>query len=128
MKMPPGLNKYVGTKEYPLVYGELITAARYRGVTTYQAVAQIMGLPLTGNYMGAQVGQMIGEISEEEIRNGRPMLSALVVNTHGVPSDGFYTWAKDLGRYKDDSKQTKEEFWRQEIEAVYSTWKRGFKE
>jgi len=34
--------KYHGSKEYHLVYAELSNAARYRGVTTYQAVAQIM--------------------------------------------------------------------------------------
>jgi hypothetical protein len=122
------LVKYRGTREYALVYSEMISAARYRGVTTYQAVAQIMGLPLTGNYMGHEVGQLIGEISRDEIQNGRPMLSALVVGTSGVPGDGFYTWAKELGRFKDDSRQTNEQFWRQELEAVYATWKREFKE
>ena len=120
--------KYRGSKAYMLVYSELINAARCRGVTTYQAVAQIMGLPMTGNHMGREVGQLIGEISHEEIQNGRPMLSALAVGTSGVPGDGFYTWAKDLGRLRDDSKQTNEQFWRQECEAVYSAWKREFKE
>ena len=60
------LSKYLGTKEYLLVYGELITAARYRGVTTYQAIAQLIGLPLTGNYMGSEVGQILGENSARQ--------------------------------------------------------------
>jgi hypothetical protein len=90
-KVTPTMSKYRGTKEYLLAYAELLQAARYRGVMTYQAVAQIMGLPLTGNNMGREVGQLIGEISQDEVQNGRPMLSALVVGTSGVPGEGFLT-------------------------------------
>ena len=59
------MTTYRGTTVYHLVYAELAAAARDRGVTTYQAVAQIMGLPLQGNHMGREVGQ-IGEIGEDE--------------------------------------------------------------
>ena len=120
-------SRYRGSKEYLLVYAELFQAARYRGLTTYQAVAQIMGLPLTGNHMGKEVGQIIGEISQDEVQNGRPMLSALVVGTSGVPGDGFYTWAKELGRLTDDSKEARAVFWESEKQAVYTAWKREFK-
>jgi len=41
-------------------------------------------LPLTGNYMGSQLGQVLGEISEAELNQGRPMLSALAVGARGV--------------------------------------------
>ena len=44
-----------------------------------------MGLPLQGGYMGAEVGRMLGEIAEDEIRHGRPMLTAIVVGTSGSP-------------------------------------------
>jgi hypothetical protein len=121
------LVKYRGSKEYALVYSEMISAARYRGVITYQAVAQIMGLPLTGSYMGHEVGQLIGEISRDEVQNGRPMLSALVVGTSGVPGDGFYTWAKALGRLTNDSKEARAAFWEGEKQAVYQAWARTFK-
>ncbi len=84
-------NRYRGTKEYHLVYGELITAARYRGTVTYQELAALMRLPLQGSYMGAEVGHVIGEISEDETLQGRPMLSALVVSaTNGSPGPGFF--------------------------------------
>ena len=56
--------KYRGKKEYSLVYTELITAAKYRGTVTYQEIAQIMGLPLSGNHMSREVGWVLGEISE----------------------------------------------------------------
>ncbi len=120
-------SKYRGSKEYLLVYCELIKAAQTGGLITYQAVAQIMGLPLTGNYMGKEVGQLIGEISQDEVRNGRPMLSALVVGTSGVPGEGFLTWAKELERLTDDSKEGRAAFWESEKQSVYQAWARTFK-
>lgn len=77
------IDGYKGTIAYYLVYAELIRAARYHGVTTYQAVAQIMGLAMTGSYMGKQTGVMLGEISEEEAATGRPMLSTVCVGAEG---------------------------------------------
>jgi hypothetical protein len=126
-RMSTATTNYRGSKEYLLVYAELLQAARYRGVITYQAVAQIMGLLMTGNLMGKKVGQLIGEISQDEVQNGRPMLSALVVGTSGVPGDGFYTWAKELGRLTDDSREARAAFWESERQAVYQAWARTFK-
>ncbi|HEX8906918.1 MAG TPA: hypothetical protein VF771_18855, partial [Longimicrobiaceae bacterium] len=68
--------KYAGSKEFLVVYAELIRAAQYRGVTTYQHVAAVVGLPPQGSHMGKEVGQLLGEISHAEERAGRPMLSA----------------------------------------------------
>src|SRR5688500_16257184 len=90
--------KYRGKKEYALVYTELINAAKYRGTVTYQEIAQIMGLPLQGNHMSREVGWMLGEISEYELANGRPMLSAIAVGVNGKPGAGYFDWARKLGR------------------------------
>jgi len=35
---------------------ELVRAAQYRGITTYQDIAAIMGLPQTGSHTGRQTG------------------------------------------------------------------------
>lgn len=113
-------DKYRGTTDYALVYSELITAARYRGTVTYQEIAKMMGLPLTGNYMQKLIGYILGEISEDEVVKGRPMLSSIVVGVKGVPGPGFYNFAKELGRLTD---QSDEEFWNAEKKAVYDTWK-----
>jgi hypothetical protein len=59
---------------------ELVRAAQYRGITTYQDIAVIMGLPIIGSHMGLETGQILGEISEDEVNVGRPMLSAIAVN------------------------------------------------
>jgi hypothetical protein len=111
---------YRGTKEFALVHAELITAAKFRGTVTYQEIAQLVGLPLVGNYMQKEVGRLLGEISMEEVANGRPMLSAAAVGVSGNPGAGFFNLARELGKLGDDNE---EGFWEAELKAVYETWK-----
>jgi hypothetical protein len=113
-------NHYRGTKEYALIYAELITAAKYRGTVTYQEIAQMMGLPLSGSHMGNEIGWILGEISEDEVANGRPMLSAIAVNVQGHLGPGFFPLARQLGRLKDENEQA---FWEAERHQVYEMWK-----
>jgi hypothetical protein len=112
--------KYRGTKEFVLIYTELITAAKYRGTVTYQEIAQIMGLPLSGNHMSREVGWILGEISAYELENGRPMLSAIAVGVNGKPGQGYFEWARKLGRWTTEDEWA---FWESECKAVYETWK-----
>ena len=112
---------YRGTKEYTLIFVELITAAKYRGTITYQEIAKIIGLPLQGNLMGSRIGSLLGEISEDEVTHGRPMLSSVAVNTQRLPGPGFFALAKQLGKIRvgDDEKK----FWQAECKSVYDTWR-----
>jgi hypothetical protein len=120
-------DKYRGSKEYALVYCELITAARYRGKVTYQHIADLMGLPLRGNYMGREVSQVLSEISEDEVNNGRPMLSAVVTNIERTPGSGFYEVATQMGRFNGSTEEERVAFWQEERERVYAAWKREFR-
>ena len=120
-------DKYRGKKEYFLVYSELIRAARYRGTATYQAIAELMGLPLRGSYMGRETGHILGEIAEDECRYGRPLLSAIAVGVSGSPGPGFYSLARELGKLQEDSKEAESRFWEEETAAVYETWRKEFK-
>jgi alkylated DNA nucleotide flippase Atl1 len=119
--------KYRGTIAYFKVYAALVHAAEHRGVVTYQEIAQIMGLPLSGSYMGSEVGRIVGLISEDEVAYGRPMLSALVVGVNGKPGKGFFDWARELGRLRGDRPEDEERFWEEEKQAVYEVWQRKFK-
>ena len=119
-------DRYRGTTKYVHVLGELVRAAQYRGVTTYQDLAVIMGLPLKGSHMGAEIGHVLGEISEDEAKADRPMLSAVVVGVNGTPGPGFYTMAKDLGRLSEG--QDELAFWERERDAVYEAWRRPLPE
>src|SRR5882672_10410956 len=114
-------DKHRGTTVYFHVVAELVRAAQYRGITTYQDIAVIMGLPIKGAHMGAETGQILGEISEDEFRAGRPMLSAVAVNVNGKAGLGFYALAKELGRVRagDDDAA----FWAREVGAVYDAWR-----
>jgi len=118
--MAKKVKSFRGTKEYALIYSELIAAAKYRGTITYQEIAKVIGLPLKGNFMGGQVGLLLGEISEDELANGRPMLSAIAIGVSGKPGPGFYDWARKLGRLASEDEFS---FWEEECKAVYDTWK-----
>jgi hypothetical protein len=115
-------DKYRGTTTYVHVVGELVRAAQYRGFTTYQDLALIMGLPVRGSHMGAETGQILGEICEDEVIAGRPMLSAVAVGVSGKPGPGFYELARQLGRLKSTGDDLA--FWRSELEASYEAWRR----
>ena len=112
--------KYRGTPEYLLIYAALMKAATGRGLITYQDVARTMGLPPRGHHMSREVGQLLGEIAQEEHEKGRPMLSALACSASGGVGAGFFSLARDLGRMQaDDDKAL---FLAVEKEAVYSAW------
>jgi len=66
--------KYRGTKVYSQVYGRLQEVAASGSVVTYGDIAEMMGLHRQGHNMGTETGRLVGEISEDEHRNGRPML------------------------------------------------------
>jgi len=115
-------NKYRGTPQYFRVMSELVRAAEHRGVTTYQDLAVIMGLPQSGSHMGKETGQILGEIAEDEVLAGRPMLSALAVGVGGKPGPGFFSLARDLGRLTPEADE--QAFWQSEKEAGYESWRR----
>jgi hypothetical protein len=115
--------KYRGKKEYFLVLSELLTVARFKGKVTYQEIAKLIGFPLVGNYMGAEIGHLLGEISQDEVRSGRPMLSAIVVSTAGHPGPGFFDLARNLNRLTATSRDEELLFWEKEVTAVYEAWK-----
>lgn len=115
-------DEYRGSKEYLLVYCKLIRAAQDDETMTYGDIAPILGLPPSGNYMGVEIGKLLDEINEDEHGQGRPMLSALVVGTRGMPGDGFFKLARALGRLQENAKEAERHFWRQEKAAVYAAW------
>lgn len=121
-------NKYRGTKEYFLVHRALVAAAQYRGTVGYIVVARILKIRQTGHHMASQVGHILGEISEDEVQSNRPMLSALAVGTSGVPSDGFFQLAKDLGQLHDDSAQGRERFWNSTRKSLYELWQEPWRQ
>lgn len=72
--------------------------------------------------MGKETGQMLREISVEEVAAQRPMLTAVVVGVQGKPEDGFSVLAGELGKMK--AGEDEQAFWEREREAVYAAWRR----
>jgi hypothetical protein len=114
--------KYRGKKGYFVVLAELLAAARHRGLVTYQEVAKLIGFPLTGSYMGAEIGNLLGELSEDQHDLGFPMLSAIVVTNSGLPGPGFFNCASRLGRYSGATPDDEMAFWKAEVVAVHAAW------
>jgi hypothetical protein len=121
----PDTDKWMNTKEYFVTYSILVNAARHHGFATYQEIAQANAWPLVGSYMGRLIGEVIGLISKNELEQGRPMLSAIVVGVSGKPGEGFFNWAKDLGvLHEGDDEET---FWHDECEKIYEEWKISYR-
>jgi hypothetical protein len=112
------------TVEYHLVYAELIHAARHRGTVTYQELAHIVGLPLTGNYMGKRIGELLGAVSQNQLNRQRPLLSAVAIGTSGVPGEGFFGLAEELGLLT--TGEDRLTFWEKQRTACYQIWKQQF--
>ncbi len=115
-------HKYKGTDKYNLVYERLKSVAENRQKTDYSAVFAIMKLT-PGNHAAKEAGHLLGEISEQMHKEGKPMLSALVVSQQkGRPGSGFFELAVKLGRLPENaSEDEKERFWKLEVNAVHST-------
>ena len=97
----------------------MINAAQHKGYCTYQEIAQAVGLPTSGNYMSVEIGGLIGAISENEVKLGRPMLSAIVIGVSGKPGEGFFDWARNLGVFQGTDEEA---FWNEECKKLYQEW------
>lgn len=115
-------DKYRGTQIYGLVYCRLLDAAQKKEGVSYEEIGQIM--KLKGEVDSAkEIGQLLGEINEEEHNTGRPMLSAVAVKpTTKMPGEGFFAFARKLGKFSGETEEEKREFWRDEIQRVYAIW------
>ena len=63
---------------------------------------------------------ILGEISEDEVRAGRPMLSSVAVGANGKAGSGFFVLAREFGRL--DQTENESVFWKKELLAAYSAW------
>jgi hypothetical protein len=112
--------KYFGNEIFLKVYSKLIRTAHKRKTIYYKDVAEIMGLPIRGEHMAREVGQILGEISEWEHDEGRPLLSAVVIREDiGIPGEGFFKLARELGKFQGQNEQ---DFWQNELQDVHNIW------
>ena len=75
----------------------------------------------TQDFHYRNIHPILYEVNKLEIAEGRPMLSALVCNSStGLPPNGFFECAKDLGRNSSD--KAPEAFWRSELSELQQVW------
>ncbi len=97
----------------------MIAKAKARGMITYSnLVRSIHRIKLEAH--DVRLSHMLGEISSEEDRAGRGMLTVVVVHKVGdmEPGPGFYELANALGR--DTSNLLR--CWVDELHAVHAVW------
>jgi hypothetical protein len=97
----------------------MIVKAKEQSVISYsELVQQIRSITL--DPQDPRLRNLLCEISAEEERAGRGMLSAVVVHKSGdrQPGPGFYEFAEEIGKKVTD----KTEFWVRELTKVYDYW------
>ncbi len=98
--------------------------AREGRTVTYGDAAPIAGLRLERESERNKLFELLGEISEHEFREGRPMLSALVVSSGNArPGAGFFKLAKQLGLYHGKNDSDADSFFTAEVRRVHQCWK-----
>jgi molybdopterin synthase catalytic subunit len=97
----------------------LVERAKVRGMIPYSELAEkVRSMNLEAH--DQRLFHLLGEISSEESRAGRGMLSVIVVHKAGdmQPGPGFFDLAKRLGRDTSDILKC----WVQELKKVHSVW------
>lgn len=97
----------------------LIDRAKVRGMITYSELAdRIVSMQLTPR--SPQLFQILDDLSMEEQKEGRGLLSCIVVHKVGdmEPGVGFYDLAKRAGRNTRD----KLNLWIKELHRVHAAW------
>lgn len=102
------------------IYRKLISIAEAKTTITYQELASVHGLTMDNPASRARLADLLGQISAEEYKNGRPLLSVLVVNkASGMPGQGFFHLAKRLGSHDQRDDLT---FFVSELKKVHEYW------
>ena len=111
---------------HPQLYDRLREIASAEGKpTTYQPVADLVGLDMDSPADRKRIGEMLGDISRYEHEHGRPLLSAVVVlqdSESKIPGAGFFVLAKELGLQEPGEEDYV--FHARELKKVYAQWRR----
>jgi hypothetical protein len=83
--------------------------------TTYVPIAKTFGL-FSG---GTDLARVLGEIQEEDDKNGDPFHSSLVVGAErGIPGNGYFDHARKLGRTIPKTPADELLFWAGQMKAL----------
>jgi hypothetical protein len=109
----------------PALFDRLRQVARARDTEFYSEIAPTVGIDTENPHFGALVGRILDEINRIEFRQGRPLLSAIVISKeNNMPGRGFFECARDLGRYSGKGDLEHLGFWVEELRRVHDYWSR----
>ncbi len=108
-----------------MLYNHLVQLARAQGLTTYSDIAPLANLSMDNAEDRERISQLLGEIVLQDVAEGRPMLTALVVHRgkDNNPGEGFFTVAAQLGRFTGTRQQLPRlEFWMSQVKETHAYW------
>ena len=99
----------------------LIVAAKRGEVVHYADLAKATGREMKGPNWAVHIGRILGRISSEEAKAGRPLLSVIVVSRDtGLPGAGFFNLGKELHLVQPG--EDEDAFTRRQTRRVYDYW------
>ena len=111
------------------IYSHVQEVAHPGWTIAYGDPARLANLDMRRPNDRKTIGKILSEIKQHQYREGRPLLSAIVVlKRKWFPSNGFYMSAAQLGLlpvFTDQEFHRKEpakRFWRRELSKVYEYW------
>jgi len=102
------------------LYEKLKEVARAGTVTYYSDIAPMAGLDMSLPNDRYEIGAILDDINQDEHAEGRPLLSAVVVQKDILrPGQGFFTMARDMGLFTGDDE---DRFYSDELRRVHDYW------
>ncbi|MDD2914147.1 MAG: hypothetical protein PHP70_02390 [Gallionella sp.] len=108
-----------------ILYDELVKLAKSDKLTFYSKVAPLVGLSMDDEEDRNEIARLLGEIAVYEHKQGRPMLTSLVIHkgNDNNPGEGFFSIATELGLYSGSRDQLERvTFWANQVKAVHNHW------
>ena len=99
-----------------IIYNKLQEVARERILTNYTEIGLLVGLEPHNSVLWG----MLDDINHYEHREGRHMLSAVVISqAENIPGSGFFECARNLGLFQGGNELL---FWINELNRVWDYW------
>lgn len=95
--------------------------ARARSTVTYGELCDSVHSVRMFPRSRALLGMLHDVCSEEDAERGIMLASLVVSKATGMPGEGYFAFAQELGRSASD----REAFWRAEVERIYATYEKG---
>jgi len=102
------------------IYEKLKEVANKKQIIYYSEIAHLARLDMSIPHDRERLGAILDEINREELKQGHPMLSAIVVQKNtNLPGQGFFTLAQSLDLFVGSDK---DKFYIKELKKVHDYW------